>query len=162
MTLDTAEQLRQKADFIVFNKSPIDTVNRVCGGRYSLHGYIFEIVINNKKAGIYRGKENKNYIAAEDWNSIPSNCCRACKKEITKKYNNIYFEEYSEHAVLYCFNNNYCEECAKAKSEKKHKIFKPLKVLKDSEHFLSGETYPTRVIEFEGFTIQSNDAWAIK
>lgn len=66
-------------------------------------------------------EEDPTLIVAESFESIPKDCCRVCGKKIT-----LYKKEYERHdfmggmhsVMIYAYDNNYCEECAREKAKK--------------------------------------------
>lgn len=111
--------------------------------------------------------EDLSLITGDNWGSYrPANCCRLCGEEI-KPYTNIYFKKINERygdywLKAYGFNNAYCEHCAKAQEAIENKPPKAPKLLRDYSQQLAGDKYPTRILEFEGFTVESNDAYTQK
>lgn len=151
--------------------------DRLSENYYNLSNGVY-VATNNANYGYaatwktYAGKrfqvlsESKTRIISDDRTSINYDCCRICKSIITP-YKNIYFRRINEAYGSYWFkaygyNNNYCEECAKAEGDKENKPPKAPKLLRDYNQHLAGDRYPTRIMEFEGFTIQGNDAWKAK
>lgn len=107
--------------------------------------------------------ESKNKVIADDYDCIDANSCRMCKKEI-KPFNKIYFKKINENTGFYWFRaygfyNNYCESCAKEQADTVKEVKPAPRLIKTSERWLLGDKYPTKKMEFEGFTLESNDAW---
>lgn len=128
---------------------------RRMGWRTTKHGLKYQTLIEDEKA-----------ILSDEGETIAANCCRACK-EIIKPYTALYFQTIASYYntinyKVYACNNNYCETCAKAKSEIKPLIRKSPKVIRETSYHLKGDQYETRITEFEGFTMQSNEAWKKK
>lgn len=104
--------------------------------------------------------EDRKFQVADDWDTIHITLCRSCKKENVKKYNTMYFEHFNEYSKLYCFENGYCEECAKRHSETKHvKRQLPYITRMTSCHY-AGDKYATETWYLsDGSIIESNDGW---
>lgn len=106
----------------------------------------------------YEGEElDKSQIVSDNFHRIPSNCCRECEKE-RKPYNERYykksFENYGQWvSVLYCYENGYCQECAKKLtkevyvSDRLPRAVKSYEVIKDDQNCLVTEYADGSVIE---------------
>lgn len=140
---------------------------------YNSDNYLIKtILVNNRHYGFKTKKvkiynkffeelcEDKKRQFAEDRTTIEFNQCRCCKKTDFAKYDKQYFEICKDYEVLYSFDNGYCEECAKAKSEIKHVFYKTPYITKRSTHHLAGDKYQTETIYWsDGSVMQSNDGW---
>lgn len=90
--------------------------------------------------------EDKSVIISEDFYRIPRNCCRSCKGDNSKPYDNIYYKElYGSFnhltKIKYCFSLGYCEACAKKKAIKKRDPLDSLDVIGRKKWQLVGDQY---------------------
>lgn len=99
--------------------------------------------------------EDKNKQGADDYTSIALNRCRFCKK-IIKPYTTNYFEKIRDNHdwyKLYCFENGYCEECAKKKAAIVHEPYRQSELEKNivkKEWRMIGGSYYEEVVYANG------------
>lgn len=77
------------------------------------------------KMNEYWGEQIKHdeYVADNSFKHIKKGFCRICGKKIqnySQKYYQAHFDNGFKFCFLYCAANFYCEDCAKAESEKRY------------------------------------------
>lgn len=156
----TDKQIKYKASFI------LDTDNRAhkpC----VLHDEDEVIYILNERSFglVWDEAKGENVtstrkVTAEDFDAVYKTQCRKCKGKITKYEKNYWRYNHSfgsRTMTLYCFENGYCEECAK--EYEKQKIVRPTiweyerKIVNKNTVQLVGDNAPTVIQEYEDGTI---------
>lgn len=142
--------MKERAAFILKTDTPEETFCEV-SRMFTDEGD--EIFLNPRKIGgstkWYTNKrgykdsyfsDDERYIMAEDFSNISLTSCRKCKKEKGAYYPTNYLMQERGYLILYCFENGYCEECAKAKAAQVlPKLPKEEKPIKVKESYTTGE-----------------------
>lgn len=164
--------IHSRASFMLFTKTPKELADKFITdfdelGEFYLNvrtaGVKWETAIDyfgNEKG---RWRESNQRQVTEDFDSVPLSKCRRCKGKITP-YEKLYFRrEFSAGSLirfLHCYDNGYCEDCAKFYAEKIPVNDFPASVVSESEYQFMGDNYSTQVKVFsDGSVEESNPDW---
>lgn len=120
-----------------------------------------KFVVDYVKLGVEYGHQEDDFsvMTAEDFDRINYKTCRKCKGPNNKKYSKNYWRYNrslgSVSMVLYCYENGYCENCAKAEEKKsvnRSSVWDNA-IVRENVVQLVGDDAPTQETEYADGTI---------
>lgn len=158
--------INQKAKFFIYHDTPIRTENENLFDEDEDGNILIlncrhegcEAVHYLDEDGVERVKleDSPARQVADDFDSIVLNRCRHCKQYNKKRYETLYWKKSSSQGstskTLYCFDNGYCESCAKKLAVVINGKRPPREVYKTSQ-CLVGDQVPTVITEYDDGSI---------